>query len=112
VVLVELKSGNVTEMVSGVGKVGVKAEQVARQAYRTAKAYLESNVPVGEYLADQLMMPMGLAASRGQSSEFRTMELSMHSQTHLDVLKRFLDIETSVVQEEAGSVVVRISPGS
>lgn len=110
VIMIQLKSKKVTEIITGFGKVGVKAEQIARGTLREARAYLASNVPVGEYLADQLMMPMGLAASQGQTSEFLTGKLSLHSQTHLDVLKIFLDIKIEVSDEGDGKFLVRFSP--
>ena len=110
VVMIELDSGNINELFIGIGKVGIKAEQVARAVLREAKAYLALNVPVGEYLADQLMMPMGLAASQGQVSSFRTGPLSMHSKTHIDVLKTFLQIDVQVHEETHESYVVRFTP--
>ena len=110
VVMIELNSGNINELFIGIGKVGIKAEQVARAVLREAKAYLALNVPVGEYLADQLMMPMGLAASQGQVSSFRTGPLSMHSKTHIDVLKTFLQIDVQVHEETHESYVVRFTP--
>ena len=110
VVMIELESENVTELFIGIGKVGIKAEQVARGVLRQAKAYLSLDVPVGEYLADQLMMPMGLAASQGQTSSFRTGPLSMHSKTHIDVLKTFLEIDIDVQEENHESFLVRIAP--
>ena len=113
VVMIYLESPNVTEVVIGIGKQGVKAETVARDVAREAKSHLESEVPVGEYLADQLMMPMGLAASQGQSSSFRTGSLSMHSQTHIDILQAFLDIEIAVEKDsDSNTVAVRFTPAS
>lgn len=109
VIMIELKSRQVTEIISGFGKVGVKAEHVARNTLRAARAYLSSNVPVGEYLADQLMMPMGLAASQGMTSEFRTELLSQHSLTHLDVLKIFLEINIEVTEEGDEQFLVKFS---
>ena len=109
VVMIELISRDVTEIITGFGKIGVKAEQVARGALRDARAYLDAGVPVGEHLADQLLMPMGLAASQGQPSAFRTTKLSMHSLTHIDILKTFLDIEITVQTEPDNTVSVRVA---
>jgi RNA 3'-terminal phosphate cyclase (ATP) len=109
VVMIELQSRDVTEITTGFGKVGVKAEQVARATLREARTYLSAEVPVGEYLADQLMMPMGLAASQGKVSEFRTVKLSKHSLTHIDVLKTFLDINIEVIDEGNERFLVKLS---
>ena len=100
VVMIELDSGNVCELVTGFGQRGVKAEDVARRAYRESKPYLQSTVPVGEHLADQLLLPMGLAAAQGQSSTYVTGPLSLHSKTHIDILKMFLDIDILIEEIE------------
>ena len=110
VVMIELHSPNVTELMIGIGQRGVAAEQVARSVVREAKAYLASDVPVGQYLADQLMMPMGLAASQGHTSRFRTGPLSLHSKTHIDVLQTFLPIAAEVQEESKDCFVVKFAP--
>jgi len=109
VVMIELAWDNVTELFIGIGKRGVKAEQVARKVYREAKAFIETDVAVGEHLADQLMMPMALAASQGMPSKFKTHELSLHSQTHLDVIGYFLDVQHSI-DEEGDVRIVSFQP--
>ena len=88
-------------------KQGVPAERVARDVYREAKAYLDAGAPVGEYLADQLMLWMGLAAGQGQPSEIATTPLSSHSETHIDVLKMFLDVVVDVEALPDGRRLVR-----
>lgn len=108
VVMIQCGFDNVTELFIGFGKVGVRAEYVARCVLREARAYLSLDVPVGQYLADQLLLPMGLAAAKGSASEFRTGPLSQHSLTHINVLRRFLDIQIRVIQNDDGSVTVRV----
>ena len=106
VVIVQLEYENVSEVISGFGKKGVPAERVAKQTWRAAQSYLESDVPVGTHLADQLLLPMGLAAHfSGAASQFRTMPLSQHAQTHIAVLQRFLEIKVFVEQESNGTTV-------
>lgn len=102
VVMIELDSGNVRELVTGFGQRGVKAEDVARRTYRESKPYIESTIPVGVHLADQLLLPMGLAAAQGQSSSYVSGPLSLHSKTHIDILKIFLDIDVLVDEVETG----------
>ncbi|MFK8110778.1 MAG: RNA 3'-terminal phosphate cyclase [Rubripirellula sp.] len=110
VVMIELIAKNVTEIFTGFGKIGVKAEHIARGVLREARAHIAGGVPVGEYLADQLMLPMGLAASQGQASEFHTGPLSLHSKTHIDVLKTFLPIKIAAEEAEDSNVHVRFAP--
>lgn len=108
VVMIELAAPNVTEVFIAFGKQGVKAEQVARGALREARRHLASAAPVGQYLADQLLLPMGLAASQGQASQFLTTSLSQHSKTHIDVLHAFLDIDINVQENEEGTFLVTV----
>ena len=109
-VLIELIGKNVTEIFFALGERGVRAEQVAKNALKETKRFLACNVPVGEHLADQLLLPMGLAAEHGATSQFKTVPLSDHSQTHKDLLKMFLDV--SIESEETGEsqVLVTVSP--
>jgi RNA 3'-terminal phosphate cyclase (ATP) len=110
VVMIEFDSGNVRELITGFGQRGVPAEVVARQAFRESRPYQDSTVPVGEHLADQLLLPMGLAAAHGQSSSYISGPLSLHSKTHIDVLKMFLEIEVRI--EEIESDVFQITTNS
>ena len=100
VVMIELESPSVTEVITGFGKAGVKAEDVATQALQEARHYIQADVPVGEHLADQIMLPMAIGAWQGSGGgSFRTLGLSMHSKTHLEIIKKFLGVEATVVQE-------------
>lgn len=109
VVMIELEYEHVSEVFVSFGEVGKKAERVANEVLKAARAYIAAEVPAGAYLADQLLLPMGLAAHSGQASSFRTMSLSKHSTTHIDVLKRFLDITVAVDEEDDGNCLVRVS---
>jgi RNA 3'-terminal phosphate cyclase (ATP) len=85
VLLLELESEHVTEVFCGFGEAGVRAEAVAEHAVKETRRYLAAGVPVGPHLADQLLLPMALAG-RGA---FRTIGLSSHSRTNLDVIRMF-----------------------
>jgi RNA 3'-terminal phosphate cyclase (ATP) len=109
VVMIELESPNVTEVFTGFGQLGVKAEEVAMHPLREARDYLAADVPVGTHLADQLMLPLGIAAWSGSgSSVFRTMPLTRHSETHLEILRRFLEIDCQVESTGRDQCLVRI----
>src|SRR5262245_4049922 len=79
VLLLEIESEHVTEVFTGFGEVGVRAEAVAEQAVREARRYLVADVPIGPYLADQLLLPLALA----RGGTFRTVPLSRHSRTNI-----------------------------
>jgi len=112
VVLIELATDAVTEVFTGFGEKGVRAEQVAARVWEAAARYLQAGVPVGEHLADQLLLPLGIGAHQGTGGgEFRTLGLSPHSLTHIAVLRQFLDVDVRVQQAGADNVIVRIGRG-
>ena len=109
VVLIELESEALTEVFTGFGQIGVRAEAVASRALDDARAYLAAGVPVGRRLADQLLLPLGIGAHFGSGGgAFRTMALSLHATTHIEILRRFLDLDTTVEQGGRDDFVVRI----
>lgn len=100
-IMLEIESEHVTEVFTGFGQVGVRAEAVAEQAIRDARGYLAAHVPVGVYLADQLLIPLALAGG----GVFRTVPLSGHSTTNADVIGRFIGITIKVSPEPSGAAV-------
>lgn len=106
--LVEIESVRVTEVMAGFGELGVKAEIVAGRTAKEARRYLQADVPVGEYLADQLLLPMALAGG----GSFVTLPLSRHTLTNLEVIEKFLAVKFKVetVSDEAVRIEV-VSPG-
>lgn len=86
VLLLEIESEHVTEVFTGFGEVGVRAEAVAEHAVRAARRYVAADVPVGPHLADQILLPMALAGG----GAFRTIALSAHAATNIDIITAFL----------------------
>ncbi len=108
IVMIELHSENVREVFTGFGRTGVKAEHVANNAVKQVRDYLATDVPVGPYLADQLLLPLGIAAWRDkQQSQFRTLPLTRHSTTHISILQQLLGIPISV-EKDGGVCTVLI----
>ena len=108
-VMIEAESRDVCELFTGFGEVNVPAEKVAIDALEQYRSYVAADVPVGVYLADQLMLPLGIARFLGsEASEFLTHDLSRHSTTHIDILQRFLNIDISVTQENNGRCRVKL----
>ena len=102
VVMVEIHTDEVTEVVATFGETRLRAEVVAARAAGLARRYLLSPAPVGEYLADQLLLPMALA---GRGS-FRALPLSSHALTAIDVIHRFLPGRIRVTPEASTHVRV------
>jgi RNA 3'-terminal phosphate cyclase (ATP) len=87
IVIARLPHEHVTEVFSSVGSFNVSAETVAETLARAVLAYRAAGAPVGEHLADQLLLPMALAGG----GHFVTSDLTQHSLTNIEVMTRFLD---------------------
>lgn len=99
VIMLTLEYEHITEVFTGFGARGVRAEQVARSALDEACRYLESDAPVGEHLADQILIPLAL----GSGGTFRTTSLTDHTTTNIAVLRTFLEADINVKEEPAGA---------
>lgn len=95
VLTIEIESEHLTEVITGMGQRGVRAERVAEEAVEEAQRYLTSGAPVGEHLADQLLIPMALAVGGGS---YVTCPPSLHTTTNSQVIQKFLDVEISTSQ--------------
>lgn len=104
VVLVEVKSGNVTEVFSSFGERGKTAETVAQEAADQALRYLASGACVGEYLADQLMLPMALAGG----GSYTACGLSQHARTNIETIGAFLKTPVEARKLESGNWLIRV----
>lgn len=104
-VFVRVESANITEVLTQLGELGVRAEAVAHQLAKDVERQLGADVPVGEHLADQLLLPMALAGG----GSFVTVPLSSHSETNVAVIKTFLPVEIKVSPCSDTAVQVEIS---
>lgn len=92
ILFAQIESEHVTEVFTGFGEKGVNAEHVARDVISEVRAYLASGVAVGPHLADQLLIPLALAGG----GRFRTMKLTRHTETNIEVIQQFLDVKIEV----------------
>lgn len=104
VVTAQIESEQLTETFTAIGQRGIAAEDVARDIARQVTAYLSADAPVGEYLADQWVLLLALAAG----GSFRTGPLSLHTTTQIELIPKFLevDITTTQVSELVWEIVV------
>jgi RNA 3'-terminal phosphate cyclase (ATP) len=93
VVTIEIESEQVTEVITGIGERGVRAETVAGRAVEEAQQYLATGAPVGEHLADQLLIPLALAGG----GSFLTGAPSLHTTTNMEIIKTFLNVDIAVM---------------
>jgi RNA 3'-terminal phosphate cyclase (ATP) len=105
VVWIEAHAEHLTEVFTGFGRKGVTAERVAQEAVREFVAWRDREVPVGEHLADQLLVPCALAGS----GSFLTPTPTLHTETNAQIIRKFLDRKFVFVPVREGVVRVDIS---
>lgn len=106
VVVLEIQCAHVTEVVTAFGARGVRAETVAQRAAEAAERYLQSDVPVGEHLADQLLIPLAMAGG----GSFRTTRPTLHTITNIEAVEQFLPVRIAVQQSSDPSWDVAVHP--
>jgi RNA 3'-terminal phosphate cyclase (ATP) len=104
ILLLEIQSEHVTEVFSHVGRRGLRAERLAEIAADDATRYLNAHVPVGDCLADQLLLPLALAGG----GAYRTVGLTKHSETNIEVIRMFLDVKIRVEPSDSGTVRIDV----
>lgn len=101
VVAIEMRCGPAIERVTAFARKRRSAEDVAAEAVEQARVWLESDAPVGEHLADQLILPLAFAGGT-----FRCGLWSSHSETHVEVVRAFLGADALRVRHgEDGTLV-------
>jgi len=86
---VTVESERVTTVFDGFGMRGVPAEKVASALAHEVRQYVDANVAVDRYLADQILLPLAL----GSGGQFSTVPLSTHTQTNVAVIQQFLELD-------------------
>jgi RNA 3'-terminal phosphate cyclase (ATP) len=97
-------SEHVTDVFTSFGAKGISAENVAHEAAKQAKRYINSGAAVGEHLADQLLLPLAFAGG-----SFTSTPLSGHATTGIQTIGRFGNAEFKVEQISKGIVHVSVS---
>lgn len=105
VVTADVVSEHLTEVFTGFGEKGVRAEAVGERVAHEVVAYLRAGVPVGEHLADQLLLPMALAGG----GSFRTIAPSSHTRTHAALIEQILGLRVQL--EELGGDAWHVEVG-
>ena len=101
VLLIEVERTTGRELVTAFGEKGLRAELVAERACDELGEFLAANVPVGDHLADQLLLPMAVAGG----GRFRARPLSLHATTNINTIRMFLEVPIRVEAVGDASVV-------
>jgi RNA 3'-terminal phosphate cyclase (ATP) len=89
------------------GARGKPAERVADEAVDGLAGFLKTDGAVDAWLADQLLLPMALAA---MPSVLRTCEVTQHLLTNAEVIRHFLSVNISVDAPQGQVGLVRLNP--
>jgi RNA 3'-terminal phosphate cyclase (ATP) len=96
-VMLTLAYEHVCEVDTAFGRIGATSEAVAGEAVKDARDYLATDAPVSRHLADQLILPMVLAAG----GRYVTAAPSLHMRTNVEVIRMF--VEKPVALAEIGA---------
>lgn len=105
VVWVSARMRTHTETFTAFGEKGRSAERVARSLAEEVRRWLHAGVPVGEHLADQLLLPLALAGG----GAFETQAPSLHTLTNMQVIERFLPVTFASEQLAPDRWLLRVS---
>lgn len=97
--------------VTAYGRLGKPAEQVAQEACQAFVRYHKRAQPVDQHLADQLLLPLALAAlpsSDKQASQYAVESITRHLLTNAWVIRQFLNVEIDIQGEEGQPGLVKI----
>lgn len=101
VCLAFLEHENVTEVFSALGSRGVRGKEVVRTLAADLERYLATDAPVGEHLADQLLLPLAL----GAGGEFRAASPTLHTTTNAEVIGSFLPNQVELDEADGVTTV-------
>jgi RNA 3'-terminal phosphate cyclase (ATP) len=90
----------------GLGERGKPAERVADDAADEALAFREQHAPVDPHSADQLLLPLAFSLD---ASEYCTSEVTRHTTTNIETVRKFVDRTISVDAPEGEPGTVRIA---
>ena len=111
--MIELEAEHVTEVFTGFGQLGVRAEAVAGRPSARPKSIWPPACRWANTWPISSCCRLGIAAYLGPGGgTFRTLALTSHARTHLDILRQFLGLEAEVEQTGSNECVVRIGAES
>ncbi len=107
IVMAWVRSQHISEVFTGFGERGVRAETVATRLAQEVRQYLDAEVPVGTHLADQLLTPMVLAGG----GSFKTLKPTIHTATNIEVIAQFTGRRFVCESLEKNVWRIAVSPG-
>ena len=105
VLYAQMEYENITELFSICGAFNVSRREVGERVAGMLNKYLELNVPVGRFLADQLLLPMAI----GAGGKYLTSPPTKHSQTNIEVIRKFLNTDIKLENNENGTYIIEVN---
>ncbi|MHA1669500.1 MAG: RNA 3'-terminal phosphate cyclase [Promethearchaeota archaeon] len=81
------------------GEKKVSSEQLGKKAVKELTKYIKNDIPIDNYLSDQLIPLMVYLES---SSSIKVLEITSHAQTNLDLIKKFSKRNYKIIKEKVG----------
>jgi RNA 3'-terminal phosphate cyclase (ATP) len=100
----DIVSEHVTEVFTTFGERGLKSEIVAQSLAKEVERYIKADVPIGEHLADQILLPMAL----GKGGSYRTLALTDHTKTQAEIIRLFLGTKIHFRETKTDDVIVEV----
>lgn len=104
-IMIQQEYEKITNVFTGFGSIKLSSEKVAEMVFDEYNAFNKSEAPVGEYLADQLLLPMALAGK----GEMIISERTLHFDTNIEVIQMFLDVNFSIEKVKTGGFHVKVN---
>lgn len=95
-IMIRLIGAGRTTVFTAFGQKGKPSKKVADEAVAQAQAFLASAAAVDRCLADQLLIYMAVSGA----GAFTTSDLSNHLLTNIEVIKQFLPVEFTTVENK------------
>ena len=101
-VILEVDRGEHVEVFTGFGGRELTSGKLINTLILDVRNYLSSSAPVGEHLADQLMLPLAISGK----GKYRAIKESSHTRTNFSVIDQFLPDRLSIDRHEDGSITI------
>jgi RNA 3'-terminal phosphate cyclase (ATP) len=96
---------------SWLGDLGVRAEDVGREASERFLRFIESGGSLDEHAGDQVLLPAALAAAgylgEPRATRFTASAVTEHLTTHIAIIQKFLEVEVRVDERDVEVAPVR-----
>jgi len=95
-------SGAIISTGTILGEKRISSEKLGINAAKKLIKYIKDDIPVDNYLSDQLIP---LMAYIKQPSRIKVLEITSHTKTNLDLIKKFIKRDYNIIKEENGSII-------